>query len=345
MAALDDCMTTVIAIPIPIRASIAPAPPDGRCDGVTRSPNWLAASFIMSRPMNSRHNPATTWAMRARWPCASRAVMLATKRPGRASVPSCSLNPRIVIIQPVTVVPILAPRRTPMACGKVIRPAPTNPTVMTVVALDDWTRAVTAAPLATPVRGVVVNEASNCRRRAPAVARSPSVMIFMPNRKRPIPPRIRKMSWVNPGPPRRVGGGEFGLASRKGRDGRWPGMRWVQTPLHISAIGFNPLPHGRSVAQPGRALSSGGRGRRFESSHSDQFSIIVKRLRPRDGGRMDCNEIRSLLVFDHLGGEYTTPLRETLNKSNLTQPCRWVSKVAFMIDLITMGPRRGENFS
>ena len=27
----------------------------------------------------------------------------------------------------------------------------------------------------------------------------------------------------------------------------------------------------RSVAQPGRALSSGGRGRKFESSHSDQF--------------------------------------------------------------------------
>jgi uncharacterized membrane protein len=33
-----------------------------------------------------------------------------------------------------------------------------------------------------------------------------------------------------------------------------------------------PARHGRSVAQPGRALSSGGRGRRFESSHSDQNS-------------------------------------------------------------------------
>ena len=31
--------------------------------------------------------------------------------------------------------------------------------------------------------------------------------------------------------------------------------------------------YGRSVAQPGRALSSGGRGRRFESSHSDQNSL------------------------------------------------------------------------
>src|SRR4051812_37324344 len=30
-------------------------------------------------------------------------------------------------------------------------------------------------------------------------------------------------------------------------------------------------PGRRSVAQPGRALLSGGRGRRFKSSHSDQF--------------------------------------------------------------------------
>ena len=37
---------------------------------------------------------------------------------------------------------------------------------------------------------------------------------------------------------------------------------------------YNPARSGRSVAQPGRALSSGGRGRRFESSHSDQFSKI-----------------------------------------------------------------------
>lgn len=32
-----------------------------------------------------------------------------------------------------------------------------------------------------------------------------------------------------------------------------------------------PALHGRSVAQPGRALSSGGRGREFESRHSDHI--------------------------------------------------------------------------
>lgn len=47
-----------------------------------------------------------------------------------------------------------------------------------------------------------------------------------------------------------------------------------------------PFPHGdgvclfRSVAQPGRALRSGRRGRRFESSHSDQLPFPSNRSRP-----------------------------------------------------------------
>ena len=43
----------------------------------------------------------------------------------------------------------------------------------------------------------------------------------------------------------------------------------------------------RSVAQPGRALSSGGRGRRFKSSHSDQVYWYIK---------MDSNKI-ALQIF------------------------------------------------
>ena len=34
--------------------------------------------------------------------------------------------------------------------------------------------------------------------------------------------------------------------------------------------------HGRSVAQPGRALCSGRRGRRFESSHSDHSGDVAR---------------------------------------------------------------------
>ncbi len=47
---------------------------------------------------------------------------------------------------PVTVVPIFAPKITPMACWSVRSPAFTNPTVITVVAEELWMSAVTAAP-------------------------------------------------------------------------------------------------------------------------------------------------------------------------------------------------------
>src|SRR6202007_2093923 len=56
--------------------------------------------------------------------------------------------------------------------------------------------------------------------------------------------------------------------------------------LKISKIGFLQCVKGdaisrglsRSVAQPGRALRSGRRGRRFESCHSDHPSYTIKSL-------------------------------------------------------------------
>ncbi len=56
----------------------------------------------------------------------------------------------------VIVVPILAPKITEMACGRVIRPALTNPMVMTVVAEELCRTAVTRAPEMTPMTGLMV---------------------------------------------------------------------------------------------------------------------------------------------------------------------------------------------
>ena len=47
---------------------------------------------------------------------------------------------------PVTLVPRIAPRMTPIACLTFIIPEFTKPTVMTDVADDDWTTAVTPVP-------------------------------------------------------------------------------------------------------------------------------------------------------------------------------------------------------
>lgn len=45
----------------------------------------------------------------------------------------------------------------------------------------------------------------------------------------------------------------------------------------MTACGQRNIGHlsGRSVAQPGRALSSGGRGREFKSRHSDQLNLTI----------------------------------------------------------------------
>jgi hypothetical protein len=46
----------------------------------------------------------------------------------------------------VNVVPISAPRITPMVCENGMRPAETKPISITVVAEEDWMIPVTAAP-------------------------------------------------------------------------------------------------------------------------------------------------------------------------------------------------------
>ena len=60
------------------------------------------------------------------------------------------------IIHAVNVVPMLAPMMMDMACASVSSPALTNDTVITVVAVDDCTAAVTKAPVNIPVKRFVV---------------------------------------------------------------------------------------------------------------------------------------------------------------------------------------------
>ena len=60
-------------------------------------------------------------------------------------------------IQLVTVVPILAPMMMPTAWVRLMMPALTKPTTMTVVAEELWIMAVTAAPTRTPSRRLLVS--------------------------------------------------------------------------------------------------------------------------------------------------------------------------------------------
>ena len=61
-----------------------------------------------------------------------------------------------LMIQAVSVVPILAPMMTEIAWARVRRPALTNDTVITVVAVEDCTAAVMSVPERMPVTRLVV---------------------------------------------------------------------------------------------------------------------------------------------------------------------------------------------
>ena len=69
----------------------------------------------------------------------------------------------IPIINAVIVVPMLAPMITPIACRKVISPALTKPTVMTVVPEEVWISTVTTMPTMTPLIGLDVYLARSSR--------------------------------------------------------------------------------------------------------------------------------------------------------------------------------------
>jgi len=88
-------------------------------------------------------------------------------------------NPRL-IIQAVSVVPMLAPMMTDIAWASVSRPALTNETVITVVADDDWTALVTNIPVSTPVNLFLVIVPKMWRNCEPAIFCNASLMTFIP---------------------------------------------------------------------------------------------------------------------------------------------------------------------
>ena len=76
--------------------------------------------------------------------------------------------PNTATIQAVTVVPKLAPIITPTDCSKVISPALTKLTIITVVAEDDCKIPVTLKPVNTPIPLLAVMVRKVLRNLAPA---------------------------------------------------------------------------------------------------------------------------------------------------------------------------------
>ena len=91
------------------------------------------------------------------------------------------------MIQPVTLVPRMAPMMMPMACLTFIMPELTKPTTMTEVAEEDWMMAVTPVPNRTPLMGLPESLYSTSSSLLPATFFRPSPMRVMPKRKRATP--------------------------------------------------------------------------------------------------------------------------------------------------------------
>ena len=92
------------------------------------------------------------------------------------------------MIQPVMLVPIMAPITTPMACRTFIMPEFTKPTTITEVADDDWITAVTPVPSRIPFSGVLDRRKRISSTLLPATFFRLSPMSDMPNRNRATPP-------------------------------------------------------------------------------------------------------------------------------------------------------------
>jgi hypothetical protein len=148
-AALDDCMITVISKPAPTSASVANKPPSPPL-GVRSRSSCPMPSCITSMPTKISPNPAIARPSRARRPCVTSRTSAPTPTNGNATVLTFTFRPIAETIHAVDVVPTLAPRMRPSDSLNVSNPALTNPTVTRVVALDDCTVAVTAAPVSRP---------------------------------------------------------------------------------------------------------------------------------------------------------------------------------------------------
>src|SRR5262245_59171993 len=197
MAAVDDCITVVIASPTTIRVStpstldheLRSGPTPGRSAGRNCSASPAIPSCSVVNPNRTSANPASVPPAADTRPRPSNLTNAPTKIIGNAAAVRETRTPMSAMSQPVPVVPMFAPNTSARPLEKVSNPALTRPIVVIVVALDDWTRSVTNAPQNVPDSGVAAALLSVARNPEPASAFRPPVMTLMPSRNRPTPPR------------------------------------------------------------------------------------------------------------------------------------------------------------
>ena len=185
----EDCTRQVKRVPRRINSStdqnpnpLSEAMPSSRAGYCSKSGMAPCSSCM---PTSSRARPMTVCAIDFIFSLFEKMnnKLTAAKSMGRLNALDPSPSPSRVIIQAVAVVPMLAPMMTATAPPSDINPALTKPTTITVVADDDWMTAVTAVPVRMPLSGLSVILPKMVRIRLPAAFCSPSLIIFMANKK------------------------------------------------------------------------------------------------------------------------------------------------------------------
>ena len=107
-------------------------------------------------------------------------------------------------------------------------------------------------------------------------------------RKRPLAPSVLRIAYFQ--------SGSHSVAFCQASTVRGLPIRW-QSLLESASS--------RGVAQPGRALSSGGRGREFKSRHPDQyFQLLMTLFCFQGGGRRSFKSSISPIIYCFCLGQY-----------------------------------------
>ena len=180
----DDCSIRVNTVPKARKRSTEPKPCDAH--DVTNSNTsgvWRKSgteSFMKESPRNSKLNPTISSPIFLRLSF----FEFENRNPkiiiGTARMEMSALNPNHETIQAVTVVPMLAPIITPMACVNVRSPAFTKLTTMTVVADEDCMIDVIPKPVRTPLKGFEVIADKKPLNLSPAAFCNPELIKFIP---------------------------------------------------------------------------------------------------------------------------------------------------------------------
>ncbi len=162
ITAADDCAHMVMMPPINRKSRIE-SPPHSLQEVMKLMTAALCSRSIckaFSRrvvsPKNMNAKPKTNSPKDFFWLLLEKARGTAKANKGKIRLFMSIWKPKTDMIHAVTVVPILAPIITDMACPKVSKPAFTKLTVITVVAVEDCTEAVTNVPVSSPVKRFVV---------------------------------------------------------------------------------------------------------------------------------------------------------------------------------------------